>query len=151
MDECKADTAPIYDWAEQLGDTHARPRRRSYIHLVQRKQPVTPVNYSNVKFFLLAPRKQRRSERSKVRWRLHALTPRRPPRGRRGECLHYLLHAFRLFHRHACANQSRADARVKELLRLTLQRVTKTFSKSSNSCQHFDRSEEVVVTIYRFA
>jgi hypothetical protein len=83
MDECKTDTAPIYNWAEQFGDAHARPRRRSYIHLVQTEQPVTSINHSYVKFFLLASRKQRRSERSKVRRRLHALTPRRPPRGRR--------------------------------------------------------------------
>jgi len=40
---------------------------------------------------------------------------------------------------------------VKELLRLTLQRVSKTFSKSRNRCQYFDRGEEVVVTMYRFA
>jgi hypothetical protein len=41
--------------------------------------------------------------------------------------------------------------RVKELLRLTLQRVTKTLSKSRNPRHHFDRGEEVVLTMYRFA
>jgi hypothetical protein len=118
---------------------------------MQCKQPVTPVNHRNVKLLLFTPCEQRRCERSKVRRRLHTLPPRRPPRSRRGECLHDLLHAIRLFYRNACANQSRADARVKELLRLTLQRVSKTFSKSRNPRQHFDRGEEVVVTMYRFA
>jgi hypothetical protein len=118
---------------------------------MQRKQPVTPVNHRNVKLLLFTPREQRRCERSKIRGRLHTLTPRRPPRSGRSKCLHDLLHAIRLFHRNACANQSRADVRVKELLRLTLQRVTKTLSKSRNPRQHFNRSEEAVVTMYRFA
>lgn len=82
LDECKADTAPIYNWAEQFGNAYACPRRRSYIYLVQRKQPVTPINHGNVQLLLLAPCKQRRCECSKVSRRLHTLTPSRPPCGR---------------------------------------------------------------------
>jgi hypothetical protein len=66
MHERKANSTPLYDWAQQFGDAHARPCRRSHIDLVQRKKTVTPINHSNMELLLLAPSEERRCERRQI-------------------------------------------------------------------------------------
>ena len=145
--ECEPDSADVDDRTQQLGDAHARARRRADVDAMKQKESVASVDHGDMQLLLLSTRQQRRGDRCEIRRRLHAPTSGRPPCRHLRQRSHHLRDARRIRFREAGALQAAVDARLEELLQLAAQRSSESFGEPRSGRKHLDGGEQPVIRI----
>ena len=54
--ECESDSADVDDRTQQLGDAHARARRRADVDAMKQKESVSSVDHGDMQLLLLSTR-----------------------------------------------------------------------------------------------
>ena len=94
--ECEPDPTDVDDRTQQLGDAHARARRRADVDPMHQEESVSSVDHGDMQLLLLSTRQQRRDDRCEIGRRLHAPTSGRPPCRHLRQRSHHLRDARRI-------------------------------------------------------